>query len=131
MEDQPRLFNQFVQFNRNSLQGGGGSGLGLWICRNLCLLHGGKMDFRSDGLGTGSTFSVDLPLFVEIERLQESIIPTTPSFPLEIPSLSKVFPTDNREDQAPHYFEEVIDNHDEYRPCSNILIVDDSNINRY
>ena len=89
------------------------------------------MDFRSDGLGMGSTFSVDLPLFVEIERLQESIIPTTPSFPLEFPSLSKVFPTDNREDQAPHYFEEVIDNLDEYRPCSNILIVDDSNINRY
>ena len=88
------------------------------------------MDFRSDGLGMGSTFSVDLPLFVKIERLPESITPTTPSFPLDFPSPSKVFPIENQEDQAPHDFVQVIDNHDKYRSCSNILIVDDSNINR-
>ena len=130
MEDQSRLFKQFVQFNRNSLQGGGGSGLGLWICRNLSLLHGGRMDFRSDGLGKGSTFSVDLPLFVEIERPSELIVPTTHSFPPEFHSFSKVFPIDNQEDLASNDFVQVIDNHDEYRSCSNILIVDDSNINR-
>jgi signal transduction histidine kinase len=43
VEDQPRLFRQFVQFNRNALQGGGGSGLGWWICKNLATFHGGRM----------------------------------------------------------------------------------------
>jgi signal transduction histidine kinase len=37
------MFNEFMQFNRNTLQGGGGSGLGLWICKNLATLHGGRL----------------------------------------------------------------------------------------
>ena len=43
LENQPKMFNEFVQFNRNALQGGGGSGLGLWICKNLATLHGGNL----------------------------------------------------------------------------------------
>ncbi len=43
IEDQPDMFKQFAQFNRNALQGGGGSGLGLWICKNLAAFHGGRL----------------------------------------------------------------------------------------
>ena len=43
IEDQPQMFQQFAQFNRNALQGGGGSGLGLWICKNLAKFHGGRL----------------------------------------------------------------------------------------
>ena len=43
LENQQRLSNEFTQFNRNALQSGGGSGLGLWICKNLTNLHGGRM----------------------------------------------------------------------------------------
>ena len=43
IENQSRMFSEFTQFNRNSLQGGGGSGLGLWICKNLAALHGGRI----------------------------------------------------------------------------------------
>ena len=43
LENQSRVFHEFAQFNRNTLQGGGGSGLGLWICRNLAAMHGGGM----------------------------------------------------------------------------------------
>ena len=43
IEDQCKMFKQFTQFNRNLLQGGGGSGLGLWICKNLASFHGGRM----------------------------------------------------------------------------------------
>ena len=32
-ENQKKLFGQYVQFNVNSLQKGGGSGLGLWISK--------------------------------------------------------------------------------------------------
>eukprot|EP01036_Dinobryon_divergens_P031255 gene31255-40623_t len=63
LENQFRVFQEFVQFNRNKLQGGGGSGLGLWICKNLATMHGGGMHFHSGGEGQGSTFYVDLPVF--------------------------------------------------------------------
>ncbi len=43
LENQSRMFHEFMQFNRNTLQGGGGSGLGLWICKNLAVLHGGRL----------------------------------------------------------------------------------------
>ena len=45
LEDQANVFRQFTQFNPGALQGGGGSGLGLWICRNLATLHGGRLVF--------------------------------------------------------------------------------------
>ena len=32
-ENMKKLFGQYVQFNANALQKGGGSGLGLWICK--------------------------------------------------------------------------------------------------
>ena len=32
-ENQKKLFGQYVQFNAEKLQKGGGSGLGLWICK--------------------------------------------------------------------------------------------------
>jgi len=63
LEDQPKVFGEFVQFNRNTLQGGGGSGLGLWITRRIIHMHKGKMGFTSAGIGLGSTFFFELPLY--------------------------------------------------------------------
>ena len=54
-EDQKSVFGEFAQFNRNQLQGGGGSGLGLWISRRIIHMHKGR--------GNGSTFYFEIPLY--------------------------------------------------------------------
>jgi two-component system sensor histidine kinase BaeS len=53
-----QLFGEGVQFDPNRLQHGGGSGLGLFISRNIVLLHGGILEAQSDGLGHGATFNI-------------------------------------------------------------------------
>lgn len=61
--DQAKLFSQFAQFNKNELQGGGGSGLGLWISHNIVERHGGSLKFESAGEGSGSSFFFGLTLY--------------------------------------------------------------------
>jgi CheY-like chemotaxis protein len=57
------LFGEGVQFNPNELQAGQGSGLGLYISRGLAVQHGGTLTATSAGLGQGSTFTLQLPLY--------------------------------------------------------------------
>lgn len=63
VENQERLFNEIVQFNPHELQGGGGSGLGLWISKEIVMLHGGAVAVSSDGVGRGSSFYLCLPAY--------------------------------------------------------------------
>ena len=63
---QPQLatvFEEGVQFNSQQLQGGGGSGFGMAICKGLVEQHGGIVTPESEGLGRGCTFSVELPTY--------------------------------------------------------------------
>ena len=61
-EELGRLFQEGVQFNPNQLQAGQGSGLGLWISKGIIELHMGRLTARSEGLGKGSTFTIEIPL---------------------------------------------------------------------
>ena len=61
-ENQAKLFREVVQFNANAQQGGGGSGLGLWLTKKIVDLHGGKVGVHSEGEGKGCTFFVDIPI---------------------------------------------------------------------
>lgn len=61
MLNQRRVFHEIVQFNANTQQGGGGSGIGLWISRQIVELHGGKVGLFSQGKNTGCTFWLELP----------------------------------------------------------------------
>ncbi|MBD2256570.1 PAS domain-containing protein [Pseudanabaena sp. FACHB-2040] len=58
----PYVFERFRQADATTARRQGGLGLGLAIVRNLAELHGGSVSVTSEGLGQGSTFSVQLPL---------------------------------------------------------------------
>jgi CheY-like chemotaxis protein len=62
IDNQTKLFTDIVQFNAKALQGGGGSGIGLWVSRKLMDAHGGTIGVYSAGEGLGSTFFIGLPL---------------------------------------------------------------------
>jgi len=56
-----RVFETFFQQPQSIDRSKGGLGLGLAIVRNLVELHGGRVSARSEGLGRGSEFVVELP----------------------------------------------------------------------
>jgi CheY-like chemotaxis protein len=58
-----KVFDLFVQQPQTLERSSGGLGLGLTIVRNLVEMHGGSVAVRSDGVGLGSEFIVDLPAF--------------------------------------------------------------------
>jgi len=95
------VFNDSVQFNSNKLQGGKGSGLGLYIAKGIAEQHGGTLEVRSDGLNCGTTFTMVLPLYRDDRRTET----------FEGDSLA-----DDRDHAPP--------------PQQNILVVDDSAANR-
>ena len=64
-ENQKKLFNQIVQFNPGELQGGGGSGLGLWIAKRIMDMHEGVIGIESKGEGFGCTFFIEIPLLAD------------------------------------------------------------------
>jgi signal transduction histidine kinase len=61
----PRVFDLFIQGDRSLARSEGGLGIGLTLVKRLVELHGGTVTVQSDGPGTGSEFTVRLPLLKE------------------------------------------------------------------
>jgi len=82
----PFVFERFSQQENSSVRRFGGLGLGLSIVRDIVRLHGGKVRAESAGMGTGSTFTVSLPLL----RLAGEAAPGTPALeaPLDLSFLT-------------------------------------------
>lgn len=59
----PRVFELFTQAETTLDRSQGGLGIGLTLVKTLVELHGGKVSAISEGVGKGSTFGVQLPLF--------------------------------------------------------------------
>jgi two-component system phosphate regulon sensor histidine kinase PhoR len=59
-EEQSRIFEKFYRLDPDMKQGIGGTGLGLYICRELVRRVEGRIWVESDGR-TGSTFVVEIP----------------------------------------------------------------------
>ena len=60
--EQRRIFEKFYRLDPQMNRGVGGTGLGLYICRELLRRMDGRIWVESDGLGRGSTFHVELPV---------------------------------------------------------------------
>jgi PAS domain S-box-containing protein len=60
-EERDRIFEKFYRLDPQQTQGVGGSGLGLYICRELVERMNGRLRVESE-LGKGSRFTVELPL---------------------------------------------------------------------
>ncbi|GAC1328778.1 MAG: hypothetical protein NVSMB17_04550 [Candidatus Dormibacteria bacterium] len=69
-EDMPRLFTRFGRIVTPQNSHIDGSGLGLYLCREITLMHGGDVAAESSPL-LGTTISVSLPLLASIEAAAE------------------------------------------------------------
>ncbi len=60
-KDLPRLFQRFYRAGDEMTRGVPGTGLGLFLTREIILRHGGTIQAASRGVGLGSTFTIRLP----------------------------------------------------------------------
>jgi len=80
-EDLPRLFHRFERIDHRETSHVGGTGLGLYLSRELARQHGGDILLESRP-GAGSTFTLTLPLAVAAPEKAAPVItepePATP-----------------------------------------------------
>ena len=57
------VFEEFAQVDESTTRDFGGTGLGLLLTRQICLMMGGQIRLESE-VGVGSTFTIDLPAVV-------------------------------------------------------------------
>jgi len=62
VEHLPRIFDRFYRIERARDRDSGGTGLGLAIAQALVAAHGGSIHAESKGVGTGTTFTISLPV---------------------------------------------------------------------
>ncbi|QDQ25052.1 PAS domain S-box protein [Chitinimonas arctica] len=70
-----RVFDVFLQIDRNFEQAEGGLGIGLSLAKRLTALHGGSLTAHSEGLGKGSLFTLRLPLLANLEAPMHDTLP--------------------------------------------------------
>ena len=61
-EHLPHVFERFYRADSARDRGSGGSGIGLAIVKALTEAHGGHVGVASHGPGTGTTFTVAVPV---------------------------------------------------------------------
>jgi len=87
----PNVFDRFSQADTSTTRRHGGLGLGLAIVKHLVELHGGSVQAKSGGEGTGSTFRVNLPFPVSFSSGRSEVHPGTATSPMgqwDLPDLS-------------------------------------------
>ena len=62
-KEQKKIFNKFQRLDTAENPSVKGTGLGLYWVREIIGYHGGKVSVSSKGLGHGSTFKIELPVY--------------------------------------------------------------------
>ncbi|NRR29556.1 response regulator [Oxalobacteraceae bacterium] len=65
-----RIFRMFEQSQTVSGQFSSGLGIGLSLARQFAEMHGGTVEARSDGIGKGSEFRIDLPVLCQASAVE-------------------------------------------------------------
>ncbi|GAB4256774.1 MAG: hypothetical protein Kow0027_23960 [Saprospiraceae bacterium] len=78
--DQQRIFDRYYQSSSNGSAAGGGTGIGLALCKQLTEILGGRIGVQSKP-GAGSTFTVELP----VEVVQREDATKEPKAPRPLP----------------------------------------------
>jgi two-component system sensor histidine kinase SenX3 len=71
-EDQERVFERFFRVDKARSRATGGTGLGLAIAKHVAANHNGSISLWSK-LGTGSTFTLQIPAYFEEEEDDASV----------------------------------------------------------
>ena len=58
--DLQAVFNRFYRVGQELQRAHSGTGLGLYLCREIVRAHGGEIMARSDGAGKGTTFTITM-----------------------------------------------------------------------
>ena len=67
-KDQKDIFQKFLRIYNKNIPNVKGSGLGLYWAREIIKYHGGKMSVHSAGIGKGTTFIIELPIYKTTKR---------------------------------------------------------------
>ncbi len=94
-ETLPRVFDLFMQAEHPVSSLSGGLGIGLTLVKRLIALHGGSVQARSAGLGTGCEFEVRLPALPGTAKL-----PLSPDTPIQPPARLHVLIVEDNDDAA-------------------------------
>lgn len=139
-EDLEKLFNAFQQVDMQVTRKKGGTGLGLFISRQLVRGMGGELSVSSV-YGKGTTFAITLPQaldstklrqdggFVPLEEIYSQMFSTLPRVKNQ-PELVEISAKNvlNHPEFA-HYFAKQAENSDFIAPKARILVVDDNLVN--
>jgi signal transduction histidine kinase len=63
IRDQKTIFKKFHRVYNRNIPNVKGTGLGLFWVREIIKLHGGKISVKSEDLGKGTTFIIELPIY--------------------------------------------------------------------
>jgi CheY-like chemotaxis protein len=130
-EQQHHLFKEVIQFNASQLQGGGGSGLGLWLSAAIMEKHGGRMGVQSEGVdGRGSVFFMELPLnTMPLDTMSTCSIQKKPS-PIQTVEMINMATRPCPHSSLGSATVVCATEEDNYLALTRALICDDSGVNR-